>query len=120
FRQRRIQIRPQDIADVDSKEHPVLQCLDIVLGAMTFRLNDKHKEKTARNGTRRGSRTKAKHRVYLHILRRIQEIYPNFNIGRSTGQPRPDSRWEHPYRHWLFMPTERIIVPGSKRDKKKR
>ncbi|MGE0523732.1 MAG: DUF3800 domain-containing protein [Variibacter sp.] len=118
FRFRRIRIRRQDIADVNSKEHEILQCLDIVLGSINFRLNDKHKEKTARNGTRRGSRTKAKERVYRHILSRIQDIYPNFNIGRSTGQPEPSSRWEHPYRHWLFTPAERIVIPGSKRKKK--
>ena len=117
FIQRGIKIEHDHIADVDSKEHEILQCLDIVLGAMHFRLNDKHKEKTARNGTRRGSRTKAKERVYRHILARIQDIYPNFNIGISTGQPDEDSRWAQPYRHWLFMPTERIVIPGSKRKK---
>jgi hypothetical protein len=117
FIERRISIKREDIADVNSKEHEILQCLDVVLGAMHYRLNDKQKEKTARNGTRRGSRTKAKERVYRHILTRIQDIYPNFNIGISTGQPEPDSRWTHPYRHWLFTPTERIVIPGSKRKK---
>jgi Protein of unknown function (DUF3800) len=118
FRQRRIQIKGENIANVDSKQHEVLQCLDIVLGSINFRLNDKHKEKTARGATRRGSRTKAKQRVYRHILNRIQDIYPRFNIGRSTAQPESDSRWTHPYRHWLFTPTERIVIPGSKRKRK--
>jgi hypothetical protein len=117
FRERRITIKREDIADVDSKQHEILQCLDIVLGAIHFRLNDKHKEKTARNGTRRGSRTRAKERVYRHILTRIQNIYPHFNIGKSTGQPEPDCRWTHPYRHWLFTPAERIVIAGSKRKK---
>jgi len=119
FGHRRIAIARDDIADVDSKEHEILQCLDIVLGAMHFRLNDKHLEKTARNGTRRGSRTKAKERVYRHILTRIQDIYPNFNIGRSTGQPDDDCRWTHPYRHWLFTPARRVVIPGSKRAKRR-
>ncbi|MBR0982344.1 DUF3800 domain-containing protein [Bradyrhizobium liaoningense] len=119
FRERRIRIRREDIADVDSKQHEILQCLDIVLGAVNFRLNDKHKEKTAKGGTRRGSRTKAKERVYRHILGRIQDIYPRFNIGRSTGQDSEECRWSHPYRHWLFTPSERIVIPGSKREKKK-
>ena len=117
FRHRRISIKPENISDVDSKQHEILQCLDIVLGAIHFRLNDKHREKTARNGTRRGSRTKAKDRVYKHILKRIQDIYPGFNIGRSTGQPDADSKWKHPYRHWLFTPRERIVMAGSKRKK---
>jgi hypothetical protein len=118
FRERKIRIRREDIADVDSKQHEILQCLDIVLGAMSFRLNDKHLEKTAKGGTRRGNRTKAKGRVYRHILSRIQDIYPNFNIGRSTGQETEDCKWSHPYRHWLFTPAERIVLPGSKRKKK--
>jgi hypothetical protein len=118
LRERRIRIRREDIADVDSKQHEILQCLDIVLGAINFRLNDKHKEKTAKGGTRRGSRTKAKERVYRHILSRIQDIYPRFNIGRSTGQESDECRWSHPYRHWLFTPRERIVVPGSKRKRK--
>ena len=120
FRERKIRIKRENIADIDSKEHEILQCLDIVLGAMCFRLNDKNLEKTAKGGTRRGSRTKAKERVYRHILSRIQDIYPHFNIGRSTGQPTEDCRWSHPYRHWLFMPAERIVLPGSKRVKKKK
>ena len=117
WRQRRIRMRPEDVADIDSKQHEILQCLDIVLGAMHYRLNDKHKELTARNGTRRGSRTKAKFRVYKHILARIQDIYPGFNIGKSTGQPTDDCRWTHPYRHWVFVPTERVVLPLSKRKK---
>jgi hypothetical protein len=36
FRHRKISIAHEDIADVDSKEHEILQCLDIVLGAMYF------------------------------------------------------------------------------------
>ncbi len=120
FRERKIQIKRENIADVDSKEHVILQCLDIVLGAINFRLNDKNKELTAPSGKRRGSRTKAKERVYRHILSRIQDIYPNFNIGRSTGQDSDDARWAHAYRHWLFTPAERIVLPGSKHTKKKK
>ena len=118
FRERKIRMKREDIADVDSKQHEILQCLDIVLGAMSFRLNDKNLEKTAKGGTRRGSRTKAKERVYKHILSRIRDIYPNFNIGISTGQDATNARWSHPYRHWLFTPTERIVLPGSKKKKK--
>src|SRR5581483_1224674 len=54
FRERRIQIKRENIADVDSKQHVILQCLDIVLGAINFRLNDKHKELTSPSGKRRG------------------------------------------------------------------
>lgn len=38
-------IRQDQIAEIDSKEHDILQALDLVLGAMQFRLNDKHRDK---------------------------------------------------------------------------
>lgn len=45
FRNAHITLREDAIAEVDSHNHVVLQCLDIDLGAMQFRLNDKHKAK---------------------------------------------------------------------------
>lgn len=93
------------IADVDSKDHTILQGLDIVLGAMAFRLNDKHLIKP-QGSHRRGKRTIAKERLYKSINRQIREIYPNFNIGVSTGTPNGrEDRWNHFYRHWKFVPT---------------
>ncbi len=117
WRERGIKIHADNVADVDSHEHEILQCLDVVLGAMQFKLNNKHRELTARNNTRRGSRTKAKERVYKHIKARIQEIYPRFNVGANTGQHTEDCYWTDPYRHWLFKPRERIVIDISKNKK---
>ena len=118
FRRRDIRVRRENIAEVRSHDHDLLQCLDIVLGAMQFRLNDRHLDRPA-GARRRGKRTIAKERVYRYINTRIQAIYPRFNIGISTGHQGEDAnRWKHPYRHWLFMPTERIVRPGSKRPKR--
>lgn len=47
FRKSRLKIRLEDIAEVDSHKHVILQCMDIILGSMAFRLNDLHKEKCA-------------------------------------------------------------------------
>lgn len=92
-----------------SEQHVILQCMDVILGAMYFRLNDLHKEKLP--GTyRRGKRTIAKHTLYKHINTRIRRIYPGFNIGISTGGTTAD-KWNHPYRHWLFTPKQYEIVP---------
>ena len=117
FRRQGIQIRRSDINEVDSHAHVPLQYLDIVLGAMQFRLNDKHKDKP--NGAwRRGNRTRAKERLYKHIHTRIREIYPGFNIGVSTGiQGDISNRWHHPYRHWLFKPKAHRM--DSEQTKKK-
>lgn len=106
FQQARLRVPADQIAEVDSHDHIILQCLDVVLGAMQFRLNDMHKEKPAGQGAR-GKRTIAKERLYKHINRRIASIYPQFNIGISTGTGGTlSNRWHHPYRHWLFMPSE--------------
>lgn len=105
FQQSKIQIKEDAIYEVDSKKHILLQCLDVVLGSMAFRLNDMHKEKPV--GSRlRGKRTIAKEKVYKHINKLICEIRPNFNIGITTGiDGELSNRFNHSYRHWLFIPT---------------
>ena len=120
FRRSGIDIDARDIAEVDSKRHVLLQCVDVVLGAMQFRLNDKHKEKPE-GSRRRGKRTIAKERVYRHILARIQQVYPRFNIGRPTSL-RDDmtNLWNDAYRHWLFVPKDAQQRPEfAKRTSKK-
>jgi len=105
FSRNRVTIRASDIAGVDSRDHIVLQLVDIVLGAMQFRLNDFHKKKP--EGSRvRGKKTLAKDRLYRHILLRIREGYPNFNPGIGTGLVAYSDRWSHPYRHWSFKPKD--------------
>jgi len=100
-------LRPEDIAEIRSHDHVLAQCLDIVLGAMAFRLNDKHKQIIP--GTRRrGKRTVAKEQLYKSILAEIHRIKPGLNIGISTGTPGgPPDRWNAPYLHWRFIPSER-------------
>ncbi len=98
-------ITPNDLYEVDSKKHILLQCIDIVLGSMQFRLNDQHKAKPE-GQKRRGKKTVAKEKVYKHINSQIRDIYPNFNIGKSTSdQGDVTNRWHHPYRHWEFIPN---------------
>lgn len=118
FRKAGIRFRPDQIAEVDSQDHVLLQCLDGVLGAMAFRLNDKHKAKPP-GQRRRGKRTIAKERLYKHIRARICEIYPNFNIGESTGKGGDWANlWLHPYRHWKFVPAEHEIDATKTKPKK--
>ncbi|HLL45065.1 MAG TPA: DUF3800 domain-containing protein [Longimicrobiaceae bacterium] len=109
FRDAGVLIPLDQIAEVRSHDHVILQCLDVVLGAMQFRLNDRHLEKPE-GQTRRGKKTIAKEKLYKHINARIRGIYPHFNIGVSTGTEGDwANRWHHPYRHWLFIPSERKI-----------
>jgi hypothetical protein len=120
FRSARIVIRQDQIAEVDSKEHVVLQAVDLVLGAMQFRLNDKHLEKP--EGSRlRGKRTLAKLRVYKHINASICALYggKHFNIGVSTGRPTAElnHEWIDPYRHWLFVSKDAVVRPEFAKDR---
>lgn len=109
FESARVTIAKEDITDVSSSNHTIMQGLDIILGAMQFRLNDKHKHK-APGSRRRGKRTIAKEFVYRHINKRIRDIYPNFNIGNSTGRPNGAiDAWNHSYRHWKFIASEHEV-----------
>jgi hypothetical protein len=118
FRAAGIRFHDNQIAEVDSREHVLLQCLDIVLGSMAFRLNDKHKEKPA-GRRRRSKRTIAKDRLYKHIYARICRLYPRFNIGESTGtQGDRSNLWRHRYRHWKFVPKRHRRDPTRTKRKK--
>lgn len=100
-----ISIRQRDIIEVDSRDHVLLQCVDIVLGAMNFRLNELHLEKPDGKRTR-GKKTIAKEKLYKHIHHHICEIHPNFNIGISTGcRGIENPHWNSPYEHWQFKPN---------------
>jgi hypothetical protein len=118
FRSAGIRFRADQIAEVRSHDHVLLQCLDVVLGAMAFRLNDKHKEKPP-GKHRRGKRTIAKEELYKHIRVRICQLYPNFNIGETTGRGGDWANlWRHPYRHWKFVPAQHKRDPTKTKPKK--
>lgn len=106
FYEANLHIRYDDIVEANSHEHIILQCTDIITGAMYFRLNKLHLKKDSQSN-RRGKRTIAKEKLYKHIRKRICETRPNFNIGTSTGMDNDSSnKWKHPYRHWCFVPSE--------------
>ncbi len=107
FKGTAIRIRQDQIAEVASHDHVLLQCIDIILGAMQFRLNEHHLEKPAGQRTR-GKKTIAKEKLYQYINREICTIHSNFNIGVSTGaRGRDNPHWDSPYEHWKFIPSEK-------------
>lgn len=107
FRKANIHIRKRDIGEVNSKNHIPLQMMDLILGAICFRLNNKHKIIDSLTG-KRGNRTIAKEKLYKHINERIRKLKPGFNIGESTGIKNIEDRWNYPYLHWSFKPTSFI------------
>lgn len=119
LRKRRIKLPKDQMAEIDSKEHVILQGLDVILGSIQFRLNDKHLEKPE-GQYRRGKRTIAKEKLYKHINKKICEQYRNFNIGVSTSiRGNNENRWADPYRHWLFIPSNhKVDATKGKKNKK--
>lgn len=113
FRAARIFIPQEQVAEVDSHEHLPLQCVDVVLGAMQFRLNELHGEERHGSGER-GKKTIAKEHLYEHIRARIREIHPDFIVEATTMRTGGDrDRWRHPYRHWLFTPKRARVRAGQ-------
>ena len=101
-----IEIRNGDVAEIHSHNHVLLQCLDIVLGAMYYRLNDLHLA-IPEGHEDRGKRTVAKEKLYGNIIGHIHEVMPNFKINETTDEY--DSNvsncyWNHAYRHWRYLP----------------
>lgn len=107
FRKARIIIRHDDIAEIDSHKHSIQQCMDIVLGAMAFRLNNKHLE-IPPGATEPGHKTKAKETLFNHILELIKDAdgITDFDITKTTLPDRARDRWIIPYRHWKFLAAE--------------
>jgi hypothetical protein len=102
----KVVLTKDNLTEVRSHDHVLLQGLDIVLGAMSFRLNDKHKE-VPPGKKRRGKRTRAKESLYKLILAEVRELRPGFNIGVTTSLGgNPKGRWESPYLHWAFTPHD--------------
>jgi hypothetical protein len=95
----------EDIAEANSKSHNILQALDVILGSVQSRLNEKHTSPIP-PAKRRTKRALAKAAVYKAVKERLWQLYPHFNVGSSTGHPNGlVDRWHHPYRHWLFIPA---------------
>lgn len=102
----RFSLQAEDIVDVNSKDHVLLQCLDIVLGSVSWRLNNGHLVKPE-GQRRRGKRTIAKEKLQKQILREVCKFRPYFNIGVTTGVDDDlTNRWSHLYRHWNFRSRE--------------
>ena len=107
FKKAHIKIKSEDIAEIDSHKHPIQQCMDIILGAMAFRLNNLHLE-IPEGATEPGKKTVAKAALFDHILELIKDAdgVKIFRIEETTVPNTVKGRWSTPYRHWKFIPAE--------------
>ena len=120
FEKANIHIAEGDVAEVNSKKHLPLQVMDLVLGSICFRLNDKHLIKDIDG--KRARRTIIKESLYKYIRAKICKLHPGFNVGTNTGITKLSDRWEQAYRHWSFVPNNSIVnedIPTQKAQTKK-
>ena len=107
FRKVHLMIRKDDVVEINSRKHSIQQCMDIVLGSISFILNKKN-EVLQPGGARKGHRTRAKEELFHHILGLIREsnAVEFFNISKTTPIAIPKDFWTMPYRHWKFTTPE--------------
>ena len=96
-----------DTSEIDSHKHVVQLCVDIILGAMAFRMNSLHLV-IPQEAIAPGRKTLAKERLFNHILDLIcsMDEVEVFEIDKSTLPDTAKERWRMPYRHWRFVPAE--------------
>lgn len=106
-----LSIKTSNVSEYSSKNEVFGQVIDIVLGAIQFRLNKKHEYRDLAKPRTIPKKTKAKLAVYEHLNKLLREIRPYFNIGENTGQDgNLKNKWHHSYRHWSFKAHSRGII----------
>jgi hypothetical protein len=114
------------VADVDSKKHVLLQCCDVVIGALGFLMNARGEESGVEplmEGTR------IRERFAHHIVERIARVHrtqvakaPAYSLTRSTwpgstasGELLAVNHWRFPYRQWCFASRSLVRYSGWRR-----
>lgn len=103
FSERKLKIPSDGISEIDSKRHLIAQAIDLVIGAIGFRMNDLYKVKQA-NG-QRGKRTIAKEKLYKVIYWRLHK-HGVINPGVSKGLKNREDLWNDAARLWRLRPEE--------------
>ena len=107
FQGTRVMIPLDGISEIDSRDHLIAQAVDVVIGALGFRMNRFH-EVVGADG-RRGKRTKAKNHLYGLVRDRMKPLGVK-NIGITTGKRHgKESWWLDQVRLWHFVPASSEI-----------
>jgi hypothetical protein len=111
------------VADVDSKKHVLMQCCDVVIGAMAFLMNGRHLERRGDGTVAEGTRVRA--RFARHVVERIAGMHRLQSGGASaysltpsttTNRGAPNaSHWRLPYRQWCFSSRPLLRYSGWRR-----
>lgn len=91
----RVLVAAQDIEEVNSKKHPILQCMDVIMGLVDFALNSTVEE-------RKSNRGKARWEVWKYVEDQINTIHYPFNITATTQPLYSNRGWKDPYKHFVY------------------
>ncbi len=112
IRRARLSIQLENVVEVRSHDHVLAQCLDVVLGALAFHLNGRHRDLADTTGVR-GNRTVAKEALVEIIQAQVRAIRPDFDAGVSTPTTKLSERWHAPYLRWSFTPAAPVATKGA-------
>ena len=92
----KIKIKKENIADIDSKEHPIIQAVDLITGIMEFYINDL-------DVNNMGNRSIAKLELYKLIYERINKIDKDYFIATNYFEYLDQKiAWHKKYLHCQF------------------
>jgi len=92
----KVSIYKNNIFEVDSKKHPILQCVDVILGVIEFYLNSTKEDQQTNRG-------KAKLQLFNHIYDNyIMKMCENFDFDISTGYFNTYRAWQSSYKHLVY------------------
>ena len=93
----KIRISKDNIVDIDSKKHPIIQGVDLITGIMDFYANDFDNSKPL------GNRGTAKIELYKLIIDRINKINPNYFLNVDYFEYLDNKvAWKSKYLHCQF------------------
>lgn len=98
------------IEEVNSEKHPVLQCIDVIMGVIENHLNPKPSSK----------RNEAKEKVFQFVFEQIQNIHESFCLTETTPPIYSQKGFHDQYKHFVYkkktpdlstkLPCERIAI----------
>ena len=98
-----VTISASQIEEVDSTKHPILQCVDVIIGCIEFYLNTPRSQQISK-------RARAKFKVFDKIWLEISRINPEFNLTTTTTPIYSHKAWLKPYAHFVY---HKKIVPKA-------
>lgn len=90
----KVRLEPSSVQEVDSKAHPILQCIDVITGVIENELNRGDESTSKRNI--------AKRKVFNFILSQISEIHENFVLTETTRPIFSVRGFKDLYKHFVY------------------